>query len=353
MRPELHPGWRSAPATGPEPIGPVMNDTPVLSIVMVNSDGTDDTVRCLESIERHPPQVALEVIVVDNLSQTPCWPVLQQRFPAVRTFSAPRRQGFAKNYNLGMRQARGPYILVLNNDTLVQANALDALLGAVQRHSDYGLVGPQLQSPDGQLQPVCARPLLTPVAYGLLLLFFDLGLPTGRWLEAYRRRRLLKRSSGPVPCLSGACLLLPRTTIERMGLLDEGYDFYFEDVEWCRRAQQFGLKTAYIAEAHVTHLGDQSLSKVKVWAKQSEYRSALRYFRQYDHLGPGRAWWVWLATVLAFLMRCTLFTVRELITRRAGYAAEYAQLVRWIWSKYPAAVYADELALAGETRPPA
>jgi N-acetylglucosaminyl-diphospho-decaprenol L-rhamnosyltransferase len=330
-----------------------MNDAPVLSIVIVNSDGTDDTLHCLESIERHPPHVLFEVIVVDNLSQLSCLPFIQQRFPSVRTFLAPLRQGFAKNYNLGIRQACGQYILVLNNDTLIQAKALDALLDAVQSHSDYGMVGPQLQSPDGQLQTVCARSLLTPFSYMLTLLLFDLGLPTGRWLDAYRRRRLLKRSSGPAPCLSGACMLFPRITIDRIGLLDEDYDFYFEDVEWCHRVQKFGLKTAYIAEAPVTHLGDQSLSKVKVWAKQSEYRSALRYFRQYYHIGLGRARFVWLATVMAFLLRFTLFKVKELITRRACYASEYAQLVRWIWSKYPAAVYADDIALAGETRSPA
>ncbi len=328
-----------------------MTDLPALSIVIVNSDGIVDTSNCLQSIMRYPPRVSYEVILVDNQSRAPGLSLVRQRFPQVRTFSAPTRQGFARNYNLGIRQACGQNILILNNDTLVQPQAFDCLLGALQRHADYGVVGPRLQSPDGRLQPVCARSLLTPFSYVLTLLFFDLSLPTGHWLDASRRRRLVNRASGPVPCLSGACLLLSRSTIERIGLLDEGYDFYFEDVEWCHRVQKFGLKAAYIAEARITHLGDQSLSKVKVWAKQSEYRSALRYFRQYHQIGLARARGVWLATVLAFLTRFTLFKIKELLTRRPCYASEYAQLVRWIWAKYPAAVYADDIALAGENGP--
>jgi GT2 family glycosyltransferase len=296
--------------------------------------------------------VPFEVIVIDNQSAIPCLPLVQQRFPHVRTVMAPERQGFAKNYNLGIRQTSGEYVLVLNNDTLVQTGALDKLLDALRCHTDYGMAGPRLQSANGQLQTFCARPLLTPMSYVLTLLLFDLGLPTGRWLEAYRRRRLRQRVSGPVPCLSGACLLVPRMTIARVGLLDEGYNFYFEDVEWCHRVQQAGLKTAYIAEASITHLGDQSLSKVKVWAKQSEYRSALRYFRQYYHLGLLHAREVWLATLIAFFMRFTLFTVTEFITRRPSYASEYAQLVRWIVTKYPMAITVDQVVLAGEAQPP-
>jgi N-acetylglucosaminyl-diphospho-decaprenol L-rhamnosyltransferase len=329
-----------------------MNETPVLSIIIVNSDGTEDTLNCLESIDRYPPHVGFEVIVVDNRSRAACLPVVQQRFPRVHTISAPVRQGFAKNYNLGIRQTCGQYVLVLNNDTLIQAGALDVLLEALRSNSDYGMVGPRLQSPNGQLQTVCARPLPTPFSYVLTLLLFDLGLPTGRWLEAYRRRRLQIQTSGPAPCLSGACLLLPRAVIDRIGLLDEGYDFYFEDVEWCHRVQKFGAQTAYVSEASITHLGDQSLSKVKVWAKQSEYRSALRYFRQYYHIGLGRARGVWWATLLAFLLRLGLFKIQALITRRTGYAAEYAQLVRWIWANYPAMICHDEFVLASEPKPP-
>ena len=248
----------------------------------------------------------------------------RDRYPQVRAYSAPARQGFARNYNLGIRLTRGQYVLILNNDTLVQPKTLDTLLDALRDNLHYGVVGPRLLAVNGIIQTVCARPLLSPLRYVSTLLLLDFGLPTGKMYDAYRRRRLRQHPSGPVPCLSGASLLVARGTLDRIGLLDEGYEFYFEDVEWCHRVQKSGQQVAYIAEASLTYLGDQSLSKVKVWAKQSEYRSALVTFRQYYHIGLGRARLVWLATALSFSMRFTLFKVKELIARQPCSSSEYA-----------------------------
>jgi GT2 family glycosyltransferase len=127
-----------------------------------------------------------------------------------------------------------------------------------------------------------------------------------------------------------ACMLVSRVALERVGLLDEGYDFYYEDIEWCHRFQKKGYQVAYIAESHITHLGDHSLSKVKEWAKQSEYRSALRYFRQYHHLSNAGAWGLWLATAAGFCFRAVLFTLAEKITAKTSHAQAYQNLTRWI-----------------------
>ncbi len=98
---------------------------PTLSIVIVNSDGLRDTLTCIESIYRHPPREPFEIVVVDNCSREPAPPAIAERYPAVRAFMAPDRQGFAKNYNQGIRASRGEFVLVLNNDTLVSAGALE------------------------------------------------------------------------------------------------------------------------------------------------------------------------------------------------------------------------------------
>jgi GT2 family glycosyltransferase len=266
-----------------EPLVPAP-EQPFLSIVVVNSDGAEDTLACLRSIYQHPPQVNFEVICVDNCSSSPFLPVLSQAFPEVRGVRAPQRQGFARNYNLGIRLAKGDFVLILNNDTLVHVDALDILLEVFRQYEQCGMVGPRLVSANGQTQTVCARKLLTPLDYILIQFLFDLALPAGKWLDGLRRRQLEQRGSGPVPCIIGACMLTSRAVLEQIGLLDEGYDFYYEDVEWCRRARMFGLQVVYVAEARITHLGDQSLAKVKEWAKQSEYKSAILYFRQYHRL---------------------------------------------------------------------
>lgn len=309
--------------------------TPVLSIVIVDSDSAEYTLQCLESIERFPLGEPYEVILVDNCSRHSCVPLVRERYPQVRIFSAPQRQGFAKNYNLGIRQARGDYVLILNNDTIVHARALQCLVDAARANPAYAMLGARLLSSDGSVQTVCARPLQDPYAYIWINLLLDSGLPLGKLLDRYRRRQLARQPSGPVPCISGACMLLPREALKTIGLLDEGYDFYYEDIEWCHRVQRHGRAVAYIAEAEITHYGDQSLSKVKVWAKQSEYRSALRYFRQYYQFSERKAWMIWFATALSFLLRGLVFLLIEISNGRRGHARAYLYLWDWILRQRP------------------
>jgi GT2 family glycosyltransferase len=317
--------------------------TPALSIVIVNSDGLDDTLKCLDSIYQNPPRVPFEIILVDNCSKVDSVPVAIGRYPELRGYVAPRRQGFARNYNLGISESNGELVVVLNNDTIVTPGALDKLVVAMRDNPSYGMVGPRLCSLDGSTQLDCARRLPTPLAYTLGTLLLDPGMLVGRLWVRLARAKTARRRSGPVPCISGACMMISRDLLEVLGPLDEGYDFYYEDVEWCHRTQVHGFQVAYIAEAAITHFGDQSLSKVKVWAKQSEYRSALRYFRQYHRLSDRQAWMVWFATALSFFFRGFLFLLNEMLDGRAGYARAYFYLWSWVLRRHPASPEIAEL----------
>ncbi len=307
----------------------------VLSIVIVNSDGTVHTLGCLDSIFLHQPEVEYEVILVDNCSQDSCIPLIEDAYPEVRVFSAPVRQGFAKNYNLGIRQARGEYIMVLNNDTVVHPGTFATLVDALKSHSEYGMVGPQLRTPDWQLQAVCARKLPSMSDYVAWQLLLDPGMPVGKLVDWINRKRLSRQPSGRVPCISGACMVSSRKVLDRIGLLDEGYNFYFEDIEWCHRVAHNGFQVAYIAEAVVTHFGDQSLSKVKVLAKQSEYLSAVRYFTQYHGLTLIQSWALWMATLLGFFMRAAAYLLMGVFNGGSAYAAAYWRLTGWILHHLP------------------
>jgi N-acetylglucosaminyl-diphospho-decaprenol L-rhamnosyltransferase len=308
---------------------------PILSIVLVNHNGTQDTLNCIDSLYQHPPRVSFEVILVDNRSDIPCLPPVQRQYPQVRLFEAPQRQGFARNYNFGMRQARGEYVIILNNDMLIPAGALDKLLQALQSHPEYGMVGAKLLSPTGRVQADCARSLPTPALYLFLQTLGDEGLPLGKLLRQYLSRQTARRRSGPVPCITGACMMLSRETLATVGMLDEGYSFYYEDVEWCHRVQQHGRQVAYIAEAAIIHLGDQSSAKVRIWAKQNEYHGALRYFRQYYQLSPLQEHLLWLATVWNYLLRGLLFLGSEILCGKTGYARSYLYLWHWILHEHP------------------
>jgi GT2 family glycosyltransferase len=313
----------------------ITSTAPILSIVIVDSDSMEYTLQCVGSIYRYPLNEPFEIIVVDNCSYISCLPVIQERYPQVRTYTAPQRQGFSKNYNLGIHHSVGEYVLVLNNDTILHPNALNHLISAARKNPIYGMLGAKLFSANGKIQTVCVRKLQTPLSYLWINLFLDAGLPLGKLKDRYDRLKLEYRSSGPVPCISGACMLLPRAVLEKIGMLDEAYDFYYEDIEWCHRVHVHGMEVAYIAEAEITHYGDQSLSRAKVWAKQSEYRSALRYFRQYHHLSTQQAWMIWIATVLSFFLRGCVFLYKDLLTHKVNYSRSYFYLFSWALSNIP------------------
>jgi GT2 family glycosyltransferase len=308
---------------------------PQLSIVIVSTDGVTDTLACIESIFHHPPDAAFEVVLVDNCSHDSCLSLVQRQFPQVRTFSAPERQGFAKNYNLGMQHALGDYLLILNNDMVVHEGALEALLTGMQHNPSYGMLGGRLLLPDGRIQPECARPFITPSKYMLEQLVLDPGFPLGRLWRRYSSWRLSKRPTGPVPSISGACMLTTRQVLRTVGPLDDAYPIYFEDMEWCHRLQRHSSIVGYIAEAPITHYGDRTLSKMRVWAKKSEYQGALRYFQEYHALTPTKTWLVWLTAVLSFHLRALAFLFLEKVLGKPGHSAAYLQLSRWILDQRP------------------
>ena len=312
---------------------------PVLSIVIVDSDSRDLTLDCLASIHRHHPKDPFEIILVDNCSESPCLVEAKQLYPRICTFSAPCRQGFAKNYNLGIRKAVGDYILILNNDTVIHPGALDFLLTAIHQDSSFRMVGPRLVDSLGRIQSVCARSLLTPCSYILSQLLLDKTLPVGRIWERWQSWRINRRLSGLVPCISGACMLVSRQLLETIGLFDEGYEFYFEDVEWCHRLKKNGYKVGYVAEALITHLGDQSLSKNREWAKKSEYLSALRYFKQYYSLTYLQANLFWAIMILNFSLRWLAFWLIRFATGKTGQLSAYRHLIPWIIQNPPSRTY--------------
>lgn len=306
----------------------------VLSIVVVNSNNTEITIACLESIYKFAPSIEFEVILIDNQSVPSCIPLVHQYFPQVLTVYSPISQGFAKNYNIGMRMSRGDFIIILNNDTLVHSGAFDDLLAALLK-TNSGMAGPKLLSKNGDIQTDCVRLLPTPWHYVGRMLWLDTAFPVGKLRASQIRKKISQQKSGTVQAISGSCMLVSRSALEKAGLLDEGYDFYYEDIEWCHRFKKHGLSIIYVAEAQVTHLHDQSLSKVKVWAKQSEYMSALRYFKQYHQLSNVGAWGLWLVTVIGFTGRAVIFTIHDFINRKNTHAQAYRSLARWILYRLP------------------
>ena len=308
---------------------------PLLSVVLCNSNSADYTLGCIESLYRHPPAGPCEIILVDNASRDDCVARVRVAYPAVRVAVAAQPQGFSRNYNMGIRMATGAYLLILNNDTLVAQGTLQRMIDAMENDPAYGMVGPLMVGGDGRIQTPCLRPRPSVTAYVLRQLVLDPGMPLGRLWQRIAQRRIARHPSGPVPCISGAAMLVSRRSLELVGMLDETYDFYYEDVEWCHRMQICGLQVGYVAESRLIHFGGQSSVKVKVWARQHEYLSILHYFRQHRGLGRTGATLIWLTTLIGFLLRGVGFLLAEAWGRTPQHARAYLYLWHWLIVRGP------------------
>lgn len=225
-----------------------------LSIVIVNLNASAMLVNCLASIEATSANLAPEIWVVDNGSSDNSVEMVRNVFPAVHTITSDTNLGFAAGNNRALIQATGDYLLLLNNDTIVHPEAFQRMVQTLDANPEVGILGPMLRNADGSVQPSC---LHFPNFFKGIFNYFR--ARSGAGSAKYNPERTLPYA--PVDAVIGACMMVRRQVIEQIGLLDEGYFFYAEEVDWCYRAHKAGWKTGWLANAEVTHLGGQSAAK--------------------------------------------------------------------------------------------
>jgi N-acetylglucosaminyl-diphospho-decaprenol L-rhamnosyltransferase len=248
----------------------------VLSIVIVNWNTRDLLAQCLISIERHPPRGACEVWVVDNASADGSPSVVRERFPWVHLIENRENVGFAAANNQAIRRSEGRYILLLNSDTEVRPGALPALAAFMDGHPRAGAAGARLLNADGTLQPSC-HPMLTPGREFWRLLFLERLWPRA----TYPMHRWDLETPRPVEVIKGACLLLRREALDEVGLLDEGYFMYTEEVDLCYRLVQAGWQLWWVPRAEVIHREAQSSRQAAERMYLQLYRSKVQFYRKF------------------------------------------------------------------------
>jgi GT2 family glycosyltransferase/lipopolysaccharide/colanic/teichoic acid biosynthesis glycosyltransferase len=223
-----------------------------LSIVVVGYNSRDELRSCLASIREHAGRVAVETIVVDNESSDGTAACVRREFPGVRVFENTANLGYSRAVNQGIRESRGRYILILNPDVVVRAGALGRLVEFMDAHPDGGMAGAKLLNPDGSVQDSCRR---FHTFWTLILRRTPLGraFPRSRALSRYLMRDFDHNESREVEWLLGACMIARRAALEDIGLMDERFFMYFEDVDWCYRTSKSGWKVYYVADAVMEH----------------------------------------------------------------------------------------------------
>ncbi len=255
-----------------------------LAVVILNYNRADLLADCLASIAAAPTRCEVSVWVVDNASTDGSAQMVRERFAWVHLIESPVNGGFAAGNNLAIRQilalADPPtYILLLNNDTVVPPGALDGLVDYLDQHPTVGAVGPKLLLPDGSLDLACRRSFPTPAVafyrlFGLSRLF-----PRSRRFAAYNLTYLDPEVETEVDSVVGACMMVRTAVVREVGLLDEAFFMYGEDLDWAYRIKQYGWKIVYYPAVTVYHYKRAASSRRPIPSIRAFY-DAMRLFHR-------------------------------------------------------------------------
>jgi GT2 family glycosyltransferase len=256
---------------------------PLLDVIVVPYNCRDLLRACLRSLERHPPSAGdMHVHVVDNASADGTPEMVREEFPGAALHALDDNVGFSAANNVVLRSSRAPFALLLNPDTEVTDGALDYMLELMRGRPDVGMSGCRLVRPDGSFDHAAKRSFPTPLS--ALAHFTGVGRRSeGQALGGYRAPDLGEHDAGEVDAVNGAFMLVRREAVEQVGLLDEGFWLYMEDLDWCYRFGQAGWKVFYDGGATVLHVkGGAAGSRRAARQNIAFHRGMGRFYRKHQ-----------------------------------------------------------------------
>lgn len=235
-----------------------------LSIVIVNYNVKYFLEQCLHSVRTATLEQEIEVFVVDNNSVDGSMDMVAEKFPDVRIIANKDNAGFSKANNQAIKQAKGEYILLLNPDTIVEKDTFIKVIEFMDNHPDSGGLGVKMVDGTGRYLPESKRGLPTPEVafykiFGLSRIF-----PKSKTFGKYHLSYLDKDSIHKVDILSGAFMLLRKKVLDEIGLLDETFFMYGEDIDLSYRIIKAGYKNYYFPETRIIHYKGESTKKSSV-----------------------------------------------------------------------------------------
>lgn len=258
-----------------------------LSIAIVNWNTRDLLLDALASLYQTPPRLDYEVIVVDNASYDGSAAAVAEHYPQVRLIANAENAGYAQGNNQAMKSAQAPYILLLNPDVIVKAGSLERAVAFMEAHPDAGALGIRQIHPDGSLQR-SVRGFPTPLAVLWELLGLSKLFPQSRLFGAYRMTWFDYAHVAEVDQPMGTFLLIRRTVLDQIGLLDEAFPIFFNEVDWCLRCKRAGWKIYFTPEVEIIHYGGSSTAQVGAAMAWESRRGLLHFYAKHY-----RAPWFW------------------------------------------------------------
>lgn len=254
--------------------------TPAVSIVIPTYNSKRHLAACFASLRAYTQGVTYETIVVDNASADGTSSFVAAEYPDVRIVRRATNGGYAAAINDGVAASAGRFVMVMNPDTRIEEDAISALAAHLSAHADIGVVAPKLLNEDGSLQLSCrAFPGYTTALFNRYSLLTRL-FPRNRFSRGYLMEDFAHDEERDVDWVSGAALMFPRAVFDRAGGWDAGFFMFSEDVDFCRRVHDAGLRVVYLPDARVYHaIGVSKRAPARIVI--SRHRSMWRYYRKH------------------------------------------------------------------------
>jgi len=311
-----------------------------LSIVIVNWHSADFVCAAVEAIAASASPLGVEILVVDNASYDECRDRLALTHPDVRFIQSSTNLGFGGANNLGARHARAEVLLFLNPDTVPHPGAIATLYQHLMRTVDAGVVGGRLLNSDGSLQISCVQALPTVLNQALDLDVLRRLMPR---LPLWGTQALHTPSDRPqqVDAISGACMMLRRSTFQTVNGFSPAFFMYGEDLDLCARIAAAGGRNLYAHDAVIVHHGGGSSRQVPgAFSIVTMCESVALLIRRLRGPGSARAYRATMSLVAgarlgALLVAAPLWVVRSGTARWSGACRKWWTVLRWTLGLHP------------------
>jgi GT2 family glycosyltransferase len=253
----------------------------MISVVTVNYKTIDYTLKMLESLFANHTD-GIEVFVVENGSGDDMSEI-KKRFPQVKLIESEENLGFAGGCNLAIKESVGDYVTLINPDIIFEDDALYQMRDKMNQQTDVGIGGVSLKNIDGS-QQACVWSFPTPVDQLLLLFKINHVLPNLKPFKQWLMKGFDYTKSTDVDQVMGAFFCIRREMIEQVGMLDDGFFIWYEEVDYCRRVKNTGWRVRYFADISARHKKGSSFDRVPTIKKQNILRKSIRRY-MFKHYG--------------------------------------------------------------------
>ncbi len=284
-----------------------------LSVIIVNFNVKYFIEQCLLSCKKALSEIDGEIIIIDNNSVDGSISMIKEKFPEYKLIENPQNDGFSKAVNQGIRKANGKYILLLNPDTVVEENTFRRSIDFMEAHSEAGALGVKMIDGKGKFLPESKRSMPTPSVafykiFGLSRLF-----PRSKTFARYNLGYLSPDEINEVEILPGAFMLIRKKVLDKIGLLDEDFFMYGEDIDLSYRILQQGYKNFYFPETTIIHYKGESTKKGSMNYVLMFYNAMLIFANK--HFSKRKNRFFSLMIGIAIYFRAALSVIRRIIEK--------------------------------------